>query len=67
MQLVRHIVCEFGAVFVISSTMQVYKLVEKDTATKLQRLFQIKAFDIAISVAYSSNYDVANIMDIYRM
>jgi hypothetical protein len=67
MQLARHIVCEFGAIFVVSSSLQVYKLVEKDTATKLQRLFQIKAFDIAISVAHSSNYDVANIMDIYRM
>ncbi len=41
-------------------------LIEKDTSTKLERLFEINSFDIAISVAYSSNYDVANIMDIYR-
>jgi hypothetical protein len=63
---VRHILPEFGALFVVTSGQQVHMLVEKDTATKLDRLFEINSFDIAISVAYSSNYDIANIMDIYR-
>lgn len=62
----RHIVPEFGALFVVTSGQQVHLLVEKDTSTKLERLFEISSFDIAISVAHSSNYDVANIMDIYR-
>lgn len=64
---VLDILSEWGAIFVVTTNHVVYQLVEKDTATKLEHLFKIHLFDIAISLAYSNNYDDANIMDIYRM
>lgn len=62
-----HILSEWGCVFVVTASHAVYALTEKDTSTKLEHLFKIHLFDIAISLAYSSNYDYANIMDIYRV
>jgi len=65
--IVTDILSEWGAIFVLTSNHTLYQLVEKDTSTKLEHLFKIHLFDIAISLAYSNNYDDANIMDIYRM
>ena len=39
---------------------------ERDTQTKLEDLFKKNLYTIAISLAYSSSYDIASIMDIYR-
>lgn len=64
---VLDILSEWGAIFVLTHNHVMYQLVEKDTATKLEHLFKIHLFDIAISLAFSNNYDYANIMDIYRM
>ena len=64
---VLDILSEWGAIFVLTQNHVMYQLVEKDTATKLEHLFKIHLFDIAISLAFSNNYDYANIMDIYRM
>ncbi|KAH9095721.1 hypothetical protein LEN26_017769 [Aphanomyces euteiches] len=63
---IRHVVCEFGAVFVQSSLGYVYRLTEKDTASKLDILFRKHLYSIAISLAFSSNYDLTSIMDIFR-
>ncbi|KAF0695239.1 Aste57867_13931 [Aphanomyces stellatus] len=63
---IRHVVSEFGAVFVLSSLGYVYRLTEKDTASKLDILFRKHLYSIAISLAFSSNYDLTSIMDIFR-
>uniref|UniRef100_M4BQ08 Vacuolar protein sorting-associated protein 11 homolog n=1 Tax=Hyaloperonospora arabidopsidis (strain Emoy2) TaxID=559515 RepID=M4BQ08_HYAAE len=67
MEEVRHVVCEFGAIFVVSSMGHVYRLSEKDTTSKLEILFRKNLYSIAISLAFSSNYDVNSIIDIFRM
>ncbi|CAH0489826.1 unnamed protein product [Peronospora farinosa] len=67
MEEVRHVVCEFGAIFVVSSMGHVYRLCEKDTTSKLEILFRKNLYSIAISLAFSSNYDVNSIIDIFRM
>ncbi|OQR92954.1 vacuolar protein sorting-associated protein [Thraustotheca clavata] len=64
---IRHVVSEFGAVFVVTSFGSVYRLSEKDTASKLSILFDKNLYPIAISLAFSSNYDLSSIMDIFRM
>ncbi|KAJ0409947.1 hypothetical protein P43SY_005841 [Pythium insidiosum] len=64
---IRHVVCEFGAIFVVSSIGCVYRLTEKDTTSKLEILFRKNLYSIAISLAFSSNYDINSIMDIFRM
>ena len=65
-QQLLQVMCEFGAVYVVTSSLQVHKLLEKDTSTKLERLFSMNYYDIAISLAESAGYDAANITDIYR-
>lgn len=67
MEEIRHVVCEFGAIFVVSSVGHVYRLTEKDTTSKLEILFRKNLYSIAISLAFSSNYDINSIMDIFRM
>lgn len=67
MEEIRHVVCEFGAIFVVSSVGHVYRLSEKDTTSKLEILFRKNLYSIAISLAFSSNYDINSIMDIFRM
>ncbi|TMW62450.1 hypothetical protein Poli38472_005068 [Pythium oligandrum] len=67
MEEIRHVVCEFGAIFVVSSVGCVYRLTEKDTTSKLEILFRKNLYSIAISLAFSSNYDINSIMDIFRM
>lgn len=61
----RHLVSEFGALFVVLADHQVFMVTELDTATKLEGLLKRDAFDVAISVAYSSNFDRASIVEIY--
>ncbi|RHY25934.1 hypothetical protein DYB32_008003 [Aphanomyces invadans] len=63
---IRHVVSEFGAVFVLSSLGYVYRLMEIDTTSKLDILFRKHLYSIAISLAFSSNYDLTSIMDIFR-
>lgn len=49
---VRHAVSEFGSLFVVSSKGLVYRITEKDTASKLDILFRKNLYSIAISLAY---------------
>ncbi|KAL0589512.1 hypothetical protein ABG067_002416 [Albugo candida] len=67
MEQIQHIVSEFGSIFVVSSAGHVYRLTEKDTTSKLEILFRKNLYSIAISLAFSSNYDINSIVDIFRM
>lgn len=59
--------CCNKSLLVITSTRQVYRLVEKDTETKLGDLFKRNLYSTAISLAQASNCRYSVIMDIYRM
>ena len=64
---IRYVVSEFGSIFVVSSHGHIYRLSEKDTASKLELLYRKNLYAIAISLAFSAHYDINNIVDIFRM
>jgi hypothetical protein len=64
---VKFIFSEWGYLFAVTTDHKVLMMREKDTQTKLDDLFKKNLYTIAISLAYSSDYDIASIMDIYRM
>jgi hypothetical protein len=66
-QTVRYILCEWGSIFLMTSANEVWELKEKDVETKLQELFKKNFYGLAITLANTSEYDSANICDIYRM
>ena len=67
LQTVRYILCEWGSIFLMTSANEVWELKEKDVETKLQELFKKNLYGLAITLANTSEYDSANICDIYRM
>jgi hypothetical protein len=56
-----------AAVLVVTSKHRVYRLVEKDTRTKLEILFRKNLYATAIQLAYNCDYDEKHIAEIYRM
>ncbi len=62
-----HVLSEWGVLAVITQDHNIYLMREKDTQSKLEDLFKKHLYSIAISLAVSSQYDIASIMDIYRM
>jgi len=66
-QTVRYTLCEWGSIFLMTSANEVWELKEKDVETKLQELFKKNLYGLAITLANTSEYDSANICDIYRM
>ena len=67
LQTVRYVLCEWGSIFLMTSANEVWELKEKDVETKLQELFKKNLYGLAITLANTSEYDSANICDIYRM
>jgi len=63
---ITHVMCEWGSVYVLTGDKQVFQLVEKDTATKLEMLFKKHLYPMAISLANTANYDMASVIDIFR-
>jgi len=66
-QAVQFISCSSTTAFFTTQGGTLLRLQEKDTSSKLDLLFRKNLYPIAISLAYSSSYDVGAIMDIYRM
>mmetsp|Transcript_12125 Transcript_12125/g.15869 ORF Transcript_12125/g.15869 Transcript_12125/m.15869 type:complete len:945 (+) Transcript_12125:71-2905(+) len=64
---VEKVSCSSSTAYVVTSAGAFLRLREKDTSSKLDLLFRKNLYPIAISLAYSSSYDVNAIMDIYRM
>lgn len=50
----------------IKNEIKIYQLEEKDTQTKLETLFKINLYDVAINLAQTQNYDPSSVADIYR-
>jgi hypothetical protein len=63
---IRHVVAEWGSLFVICADGSMLQLEEKDTQTKLDTLFKKNLFTSAINLARSQQTDAAQISDIYR-
>lgn len=64
---VAHLVDCHDHLLIITSTKKLFKLVEKDTETKLADLFKRNLYSMAIALAQASNCGYTTIMDIYRM
>ncbi|KAM3575512.1 hypothetical protein VYU27_002617 [Nannochloropsis oceanica] len=66
-QKIISLLSEGALAYVVTSQGQVWRLREKSIGAKLKLLVQdMKLFPVAIKLAYSSNYPVAQIMEIYR-
>lgn len=63
---VAFVLTEWNMVLIVCHGGTVYKLVEKDTQTKLDTLFRKNLYQVAIDMAYSNHYDPAAIVDIFR-
>eukprot|EP00698_Gefionella_okellyi_P004226 TRINITY_DN13925_c0_g1_i1.p1 TRINITY_DN13925_c0_g1~~TRINITY_DN13925_c0_g1_i1.p1 ORF type:complete len:890 (+),score=210.52 TRINITY_DN13925_c0_g1_i1:33-2702(+) len=63
---IQRIICEWGAIFVLTSSRKMFILEEKDAQTKLDMLFRKNLFDVAIRLARSHQYDQALVIDVFR-
>jgi tetratricopeptide (TPR) repeat protein len=63
---ISHVVSEWGCIFVFTHEGFMFQLEEKDTQTKLQTLFNMKLFGIAVNLAVSAKLDQDIIVEIYR-
>ncbi|PVD32476.1 hypothetical protein C0Q70_07915 [Pomacea canaliculata] len=59
------IMCESGAIYILSGDRKLYQLQEKDTSTKLDILFKKNNYLLAISLAKSQQLDQDGLMDIF--
>eukprot|EP01127_Copromyxa_protea_P023214 TRINITY_DN8636_c0_g1_i2.p1 TRINITY_DN8636_c0_g1~~TRINITY_DN8636_c0_g1_i2.p1 ORF type:complete len:893 (-),score=181.99 TRINITY_DN8636_c0_g1_i2:158-2836(-) len=59
------VVSEWGFIFVVTKDGTVYKLVEKDTQTKLETLFRKNLYQVAIDMADSNHLDKNAIVEIF--
>ncbi|XP_076437584.1 vacuolar protein sorting-associated protein 11 homolog [Babylonia areolata] len=59
------IMCEAGAIYILSGDRKLYQLQEKDTSTKLEILFKKNNYLLAISLAKSQQLDQDGLMDIF--
>ena len=80
-QIVRHIVSEWGTIFLLvspefsssssssssSSLLSIYQLSEKDTGTKVEHLCRLALFDTAVAVAQAANYGTEHLAEIYKL
>ena len=63
---VRNVLAEWGRLHIITGSGVVMQLREHDTPSKLDMLFRLNRFDIAIQLASTSGYDASSIVDIFR-
>jgi len=68
MESVVDVVCEWGAVFVLTASKKLYQLSEKDLPTKMDMLFKKNLYSVAISLASSQeDCDRSFVIDIFQM
>ncbi|KAI8328773.1 hypothetical protein BC941DRAFT_444279 [Chlamydoabsidia padenii] len=63
---IRGIFCEWNALWVVGLDGKLYRLDEKDTPTKLEILFKLNLYVLAINLAHMQKYDDASIADIFK-
>lgn len=55
-----------GLAFILTDRGALLRLRERDTTSKLELLFRKNLYPMAISLAYASDHDVSEILEIYR-
>jgi len=63
---VRNVLAEWGRLHIVTGSGVVMQLREHDTPSKLDMLFRLNRFDVAIQLASTSGYDAGSIVDIFR-
>ncbi|KAI8878575.1 vacuolar protein sorting-associated protein 11 [Backusella circina FSU 941] len=63
---VRGVFCEWNSVWVIGMDGKLYHLDEKDTPTKLEILFKLNLYVLAINLAHMQKYDDTSIAEIFK-
>ncbi|KAI8066851.1 hypothetical protein BC940DRAFT_326494 [Gongronella butleri] len=63
---IRGVFCEWNGIWVVGHDGKVYRLDEKDTPTKLEILFKLNLYVLAINLAHMQKYDAASIADIFK-
>ncbi|ORX60289.1 hypothetical protein DM01DRAFT_1361468 [Hesseltinella vesiculosa] len=63
---IRGVFCEWNAIWIVGHDSKLYRLEEKDTPTKLEILFKLNLYMLAINLAHMQKYDAASIADIFK-
>ncbi|CAO3619108.1 unnamed protein product [Mucor hiemalis] len=63
---IRGVFCEWNSIWVIGMDGKLYHLDEKDTPTKLEILFKLNLYVLAINLAHMQKYDDASIAEIFK-
>ncbi|KAI8144964.1 hypothetical protein BJV82DRAFT_644062 [Fennellomyces sp. T-0311] len=63
---IRGVFCEWNSVWIVGMDGKVYHLDEKDTPTKLEILFKLNLYVLAINLAHMQKYDDASIAEIFK-
>ncbi|KAI8973574.1 hypothetical protein BDF20DRAFT_907097 [Mycotypha africana] len=63
---IHGIFCEWNSVWVVGADGKLYQLNEKDTPTKLEILFKMNLYVLAINLAHMQKYDDNSITDIFK-
>ncbi|CAO3609654.1 unnamed protein product [Cunninghamella blakesleeana] len=63
---IRNVLCEWNSIWIVGFDGKLYRLDEKDTPTKLEILFKLNLYVLAINLAHMQKYDDASIADIFK-
>ncbi|KAG0185380.1 hypothetical protein DFQ28_009464 [Apophysomyces sp. BC1034] len=63
---IRGVFCEWNSIWIVGMDGKVYHLDEKDTPTKLEILFKLNLYVLAINLAHMQKYDDASIAEIFK-
>ncbi|KAI9486357.1 MAG: hypothetical protein EXX96DRAFT_40431 [Benjaminiella poitrasii] len=63
---IRGIFCEWNSIWVVGMDGKLYHLDEKDTPTKLEILFKLNLYVLAINLAHMQKYDDSSVAEIFK-
>ncbi|KAI7907015.1 uncharacterized protein BX663DRAFT_494525 [Cokeromyces recurvatus] len=63
---IRGVFCEWNSIWVVGMDGKLYCLEEKDTPTKLEILFKLNLYVLAINLAHMQKYDDSSIAEIFK-
>ncbi|KAI8055580.1 uncharacterized protein B0P05DRAFT_479330 [Gilbertella persicaria] len=63
---IRGVFCEWNSIWIVGTDGKLYHLDEKDTPTKLEILFKMNLYVLAINLAHTQKYDDISIAEIFK-
>ena len=63
---IQHVLCEWGAIYLITEDHKMIKLEERDTTQKLESLYRRGWYPVALKLAESQRQDPSLVTDIHR-